>query len=140
MLALSDFDADGALDIATAAFTGNTVDVLLSNTTTSATLENFSLKTRSKALEALTLMTTSRNKLAIARGRIGGDMSRLSAAYSNVVTTKENLEGARSQIMDVDVAEETARLVRERIRQQASAAILAQASQQPAIALALLKN
>ncbi len=42
--------------------------------------------------------------------------------------------------MDADVAEETASLVRLQILQQAGAAVLAQANQQPALALQLLKT
>jgi flagellin len=46
---------------------------------------------------------------------------------------------AESRIRDVDVAFEAAELTRLNILQQASASVLAQANQQPALALTLLQ-
>jgi flagellin len=52
---------------------------------------------------------------------------------------RENFSAAESQIRDVDVAAEAAELTRLNILQQAGAAILAQANQQPTLALQLLR-
>jgi flagellin len=46
---------------------------------------------------------------------------------------------AESRISDVDVAQETSALIRTQILQQAAASILAQANQQPQLALSLLR-
>ena len=51
---------------------------------------------------------------------------------------RENYIAAVSQIVDTDVAQESANLVKNQILQQASAAVLAQANQQPALTLKLL--
>ena len=48
------------------------------------------------------------------------------------------IETALSRITDADIAEETAKLIRTQINQQAAAAVLAQANQQPSLALRLL--
>lgn len=72
------------------------------------------------------------------RGTLGAAESRLSVALTNLSVARENFQSAESQIRDVDVAEEAANLTRLNILQQAGAAILAQANQQPALALSLL--
>jgi flagellin len=64
----------------------------------------------------------------------------MSSAMRSIATSVENLAAAESRIRDVDVAEETATLTRNQILQQASASILAQANQQPQIALSLLQG
>ena len=51
---------------------------------------------------------------------------------------EENVSASRSRIQDTDFATETAELSRNQIVQQASVSILAQANQQPQLALKLL--
>ena len=72
------------------------------------------------------------------RGTLGAAESRLTVAVNNLQVARENFAAAESQIRDVDVAEEAAELTRLNILQQAGAAVLAQANQQPSLALALL--
>lgn len=73
------------------------------------------------------------------RGTLGAIESRLTVAINNLTVAKENFAAAESQIRDVDVAEEAANLTRLNILQQAGAAVLAQANQQPSLALSLLQ-
>jgi flagellin len=70
---------------------------------------------------------------------LGAAESRLNVAINNLQVARENFTAAESQIRDVDVAEEAAKLTRLNILQQAGAAILGQANQQPALALSLLQ-
>ena len=65
-------------------------------------------------------------------------MSRFEAASQTLAVTYGNLEAARSRIVDADIAEESANLVKNRILQQTVAAILGQANQLPGLALSLL--
>jgi flagellin len=81
------------------------------------------------ALDAVKLAISS---LTTSRGTLGAAESRLSVA-------RENFKAAESQIRDVDVAEEAANLTRLNILQQAGASVLAQANQQPSLALSLLQ-
>ena len=60
------------------------------------------------------------------------------AASPAVMVARENTAAARSRIMDVDVAAETASLVRSQVLQQVSVALLAQANLQQRIVLDLL--
>lgn len=87
------------------------------------------------ALDAVRLAIGS---LTTARGTLGAAESRLTVAINNLQVARENFLAAESQIRDVDVAEEAANLTRLNILQQAGAAVLAQANQQPALALSLL--
>ena len=63
---------------------------------------------------------------------------RLEVALATLQSGKENFIAASARITDVDLVEESALLARNQIRQQASSALLAQANQQPRIALQLL--
>ncbi|MEG3641184.1 flagellin N-terminal helical domain-containing protein [Magnetococcus sp. PR-3] len=72
------------------------------------------------------------------RSTLGAQQNRLEAAISNLTNVVERTEAARSRILDADIAAETANLTRNAIMQQAGTAILAQANQQPQLALSLL--
>jgi flagellin len=66
--------------------------------------------------------------------------NRLESAASNLMVSIENLSASESRIRNVDVAAESAELVRNQILQQASSTILGQANQSPQLALQLLKG
>jgi flagellin len=87
------------------------------------------------ALEAISRALASVNRN---RGNLGALESRLSTSINNLQVARENFKAAESQIRDLDVAQEAAELTRLNILQQAGAAVLAQANQQPAIAIQLL--
>lgn len=74
------------------------------------------------------------------RGILGVVESRLGFTIKNLRTARENLQATESRIRDVDVAAEAAELSRINIQQQAAAAVLAQANQQPQLALKLLQG
>ena len=69
----------------------------------------------------------------------GGTMSRLNYATSILEETEVNLEAARSRIMDVDMAKESARLAQQSVKLQASASMITQANQLNQIVLQLLQ-
>ena len=87
------------------------------------------------ALDAVNSAITS---LAVQRGNLGATEARLSVAIKNLSISRENFAAAESRIRDVDVASESAELTRLNILQQAGAAVLAQANQQPQLALSLI--
>ena len=88
--------------------------------------------------QALDAVNSAVSVLATERGKLGAAESRLNVAVSNLQIQRENFIQAESQIRDVDVAQEAANLTRLTILQQAGASVLAQANQQPALALQLL--
>jgi flagellin len=72
------------------------------------------------------------------RGTIGAAESRLDISIQNLQIARENYMAAESAIRDADIALEAAELARLNILQQAGVSILAQANQQPGLALQLL--
>ena len=73
-----------------------------------------------------------------ARATIGGQMSRFDFIGSNLATSIENMDAARSSLMDVDVAAEMSKFSSKQVTMQASVAMLAQANQMPQQLLRLL--
>ena len=93
---------------------------------------------QSASRAALDAVNNAIGNLAATRGNLGAVESRLTVTINNLEVAKENFASAESQIRDVDVASEAAELTRLNILQQAGASVLAQANQQPGIALSLL--
>jgi len=72
------------------------------------------------------------------RADLGAKQNRFSSIIRSNDNTAENVSASRSRIQDTDFAMETAALARSTVLQQASSSMLAQANQQPQIALSLL--
>jgi len=87
---------------------------------------------------ALDAIQAAISSLASTRGTLGAVDSRLQVSINSLAVARENFAAAESRIRDVDVASEAAELTRLGILQRAGAAVLAQANQQPSLALSLL--
>lgn len=72
------------------------------------------------------------------RANLGAIQSRLNSTSNALSVSVENFSAAYSRVHDVDVAHETAALAKQSILKQAGIAVLAQANQEPALALKLL--
>jgi flagellin len=96
--------------------------------------------TANSAREALTTLNSQLQRITSELGAIGSFQSRLEVAVNTLSVSRENFLSAKSQIVDADVTEESAQLVKQRILQQAGAAVLAQANTQPQLALTLLRG
>lgn len=86
-------------------------------------------------------LDTAKNRIAdisALQGEYGAVEVRLQIASEQLLTRRENFLAAASQIEDADIAEESANVTKNQILQQTATAILAQANQQPALALSLL--
>ncbi len=88
---------------------------------------------------ALDAIQVAIDSVTRSRGILGAAESRLDLTIQNLMVAKENFTAAESRIRDVDVAEEAAKLATNNILQQAGTAVLAQANQQPELALQLLR-
>lgn len=98
------------------------------------------LESQSAARLALDAINSAIVSITRNRGTLGAAESRLDTAINNLQVARENFGAAESRIRDVDVAFEAAELTRLSILQQAGTAILAQANQQPQLALRLLQG
>jgi len=94
---------------------------------------------QSASRQALDAINSAITSLASTRGTLGATESRLQVAINSLTVARENFAAAESRIRDVDVATEAAELTRVNILQQAGSAVLAQANQQPSLALSLLR-
>jgi flagellin len=100
------------------------------------------------AVDLATSAAQSRSALAVIDGAIdnvssfrselGAVANRLQSVQQTIGAAAESASAANSRVRDVDVAEETAAMARANVLQQAGVSVLAQANQQPQIALKLL--
>jgi flagellin len=102
----------------------------------SGTNTDFAQSAARQALAAINGAVVSVNAL---RGTLGTVEARLGSAITNLSTSRENTLAAEARITDADVAIEAAELTRLNILQQAGASVLAQANQQPQLAVQLLR-
>lgn len=94
--------------------------------------------TKQQAKDSIGMMDKALTKVSEYRSYLGAIQNRLTSTVRNLGTQVENLSEARSRIVDADYATETANLAQHNILQQAGVATLANANQQPQIALQLL--
>ena len=102
-------------------------------------VDSINISTVDGAVTALDIVDLALEDVASSRANLGALQNRLESTINNLSTTSENLSASRSRILDADFAAETAQLSRNQIIQQAGVSILAQANQQPQIALALIR-
>ncbi|HLI10687.1 MAG TPA: flagellin [Alphaproteobacteria bacterium] len=108
------------------------------STSTALGINGTDISTESDAQSANTLVGNAINQLQNFRANIGANESRLNFATSNLATATQNLESAKSSLMDVDVAQATTNLTSKQILVQLGVAELAQANQLPQFLLKLV--
>ncbi len=104
--------------------------------TTDAT--NPPLAGQDAAARMIAIVKEAIDRVSSTRAELGAIQNRFEANIKNLSNVVENVSAARSRILDADIASETANLTKLAIMQQAGTAILAQANQQPQLALQLL--
>ena len=107
-------------------------------TTNFASLSSGDLLTFANAQTAITKMGSVLATVTSARADLGAKQNRFSSVIRSNDNTAQNVSASRSRIEDADYAKESAILARNSVLQQASSSMLAQANQQPQIALSLL--
>ena len=119
-----------------------TIEVTISDQSTSGVLSAIASSTVASAASAATAVTsldTAITALASSRSVVGAAVNRLTHAADNATNMSQNASASRSQIADTNYAAATSELARAQIIQQAATAMLAQANQQPSMVLALLR-
>jgi flagellin len=96
-----------------------------------------SLASKTSAVAALGTVDAALDRVSSSRSILGAAGNRLQAAITNIQAASESMAAANSRIKDVDVAEETSQLARNQILSQAATSVIAQANQQPQLALKL---
>lgn len=137
-IAAGDLDGDGAIDFILGESNSSGDQVYYANGEENSELAFFSLHTQENALAAMSVIDAAMVRVSAELGELGSVASRLSSTVRNLSQATENYRSAESRIRDVDVADETANLVRAQILQEAGAAILGQANLLPQLALTLI--
>ncbi len=109
----------------------NTIAFKLDADTTSSNLgvDGLSIQDQDESLDNLEYIDTALQQVAGARATFGAMQSRFQHVIDHLGVQADNLDLARSNIVDVDVAKEVSNMVQNQILQEAGIAVLAQAKQ-----------
>jgi len=91
------------------------------------------------AAVAMSVVDRAIDLVSEARATVGGLVSRFEFRGQQISTSLENIEAAKSSIMDVDLAAEQSKLVSSQVLVQASVSALSQANELPQALLRLLQ-
>ena len=109
------------------------------NVTTKALgISDVSTMTKEDAQNNLMKLDEALSNVNANRSSLGATQNRLQSTINNINIYRENLEAARARIKDTDMATETSELTKNNILSQAGVSVLAQANQNPQLALKLL--
>ena len=123
-------------DLGSVAFYVGTASAGLAGSTALSTNNIFQNITTAAA--AITTVNQAIQNLASLRATNGSEQVRLTFAADMLAINRNNLQAANSQILDVDVAAESANLAKQNILQQAGTSMLAQANMSSQSVLRLL--
>ena len=114
------------------------VKITTNMNSTGLALSDDSISTAAGAQTAITALDDALSIVNGVRADLGAKQNRFSSTIRNLNNVSENVSASKSRIMDTDFAAESAGLARNQVLQQASSSMLAQANQQPQIALSLI--
>lgn len=101
-------------------------------------VDGFDFSTKDGARTALEVLEKAQTQVNGYRANLGAIQNRLISTTENLGTAIENFSAANSRVRDADIAQSSAELSRNNILLNASVGVLAQANQQPAMALKLV--
>jgi flagellin len=102
-------------------------------------LNGSNVSTQALAVTANGALDTAINNISTYRATVGALISRFDYRSDNIDTMRNNLEAARSVIMDVDIAAEQTNLTSKRVLTESAIAALAQANQVKQSLLSLVR-
>lgn len=119
---------------------GQVIEVILpSMNTVYMGIDKLDLTTDEKATEAIDKISKALTYVSAVRAKVGAYENRLQHTVTNLDTTEENMTGAYSRIMDVDMADEMTTYSTFQVLVQSSTSMLAQANELPQSVLQLLQ-
>lgn len=102
-------------------------------------IEDMNVDTAEDAAEAIESIKGAIKYVSGVRGKLGAYQNRLESTINSLDITVENMTGAYSRIMDVDMAEEMTNYTTYQVLTQAGTSMLAQANERPSQVLQLLQ-
>ncbi len=103
-------------------------------------LDDKDCSTEENANLFLAQMSESISYISSARSKLGAYQNRLEHTISTLDISEENMTGAYSRIMDVDMAEEMTEYTKNNVLVQAGTSMLSQANERPSAILQLLQG
>lgn len=101
-------------------------------------VDGVDISSKGGARNLLGNLDTALEKVSKMRAGFGAMQSRLESTMTGLDVRSENLSAARSRITDADVAKESSEMASSTMLQQAALSVLAQANQQPMVAMKLI--
>ena len=101
-------------------------------------IEGVDIASKTGARDLLDNVDKAIEKVSKMRAGFGAMQSRLESTMTGLDVRSENLSAARSRIADADVAKESSEMASSTMLQQAALSVLAQANQQPMVAMKLI--
>lgn len=125
------------------AYAGEDNKISFDSSQANATADNLgiagsSISSKDDAAANLEMLDEAIDQVSGFRANFGAIQSRLQTTVANLDTSITNTEAAKSQIQDVDVAAESAKLASSSVLKQAAVSTLAQANSLPQSALRLI--
>ncbi|WP_025821653.1 flagellin N-terminal helical domain-containing protein [Shewanella marina] len=105
----------------------------------SLTVSGLSVSTSAARSTSLAAIDAAIKTIDSQRADLGAVQNRLDHNIANSSNTQANVADARSRIVDVDFAKETAAMTKNQVLQQTGSAMLSQANQLPQLALSLIR-
>lgn len=102
-------------------------------------IEDIDIGSQDGAKEAIAKISEAITYVSSARSRLGAYQNRLESTSASLDITHENMTGAYSRIMDVDMASEMTEFTNQQVLSQAGTSMLAQANERPQQVLQLLQ-
>ena len=90
-------------------------------------VSELSLRSRSKAIDALKMVDKALDKIHMERAKFGAIMSRMNVVIDNLTNVSANQKTSMARITDANFALESAKLSKSQILQQSAMAMIAQA-------------
>jgi flagellin len=97
------------------------------------------ISTTTNASVAVMKIDSALSRIGTERAKWGALQNRMEYTVSNLQNVNENMQAARSRILDTDYARESANLARTQVLQQAGMSMLSQANQMSQNVMSLLK-
>jgi flagellin len=137
-VSFGDFNKDGVQELVTITV-GGTSTLNYQQLSASYNADSINLGNVTQARAAIGYLDNLLDKITSERSAIGAAQSRAQIATSVTQNSSTQFAAASSRIKDVDVAEESSKLIQNQILQQVATSVLAQAKLQPELLLGLLR-
>lgn len=102
-------------------------------------IEHLDVSTAEGAREGIKRIDGAIQYVSSLRGKLGAYQNRMETTINSLDITNENMTGAYSRLMDVDMAEEMTNYTTQQVLTQAGTSMLAQANERPSQVLQLLQ-